>query len=69
MIKPIRDEQSYTEALTCIEALWGEADNTSEGDELDIWLRPKWKSMSENITQCLRLSRTVRFCLAWIVCN
>jgi HTH-type transcriptional regulator/antitoxin HigA len=38
MIKPIRDEQSYTDALARIETLWGAADNTPEGDELDILL-------------------------------
>jgi HTH-type transcriptional regulator / antitoxin HigA len=38
MIKLIRDEQSYTETLARIEALWGAADNTPEGDELDILL-------------------------------
>ncbi|NKB47393.1 MAG: transcriptional regulator [Legionellales bacterium] len=38
MIKPIRDEQSYTQALARIEALWGAKDYTDEGDELDILL-------------------------------
>ena len=38
MIKPIRDETSYKEALSRIEELWGTKNGTSEGDELDILL-------------------------------
>jgi HTH-type transcriptional regulator/antitoxin HigA len=38
MIKPIRDEQSYQDALTCIEGLWGAEIGTPEGDELDVQL-------------------------------
>ncbi len=35
-IKPIRTEQDYTEALAQIEELWEAADNTPEGDLLDV---------------------------------
>ncbi len=36
MIKPIRNEQSYNEALERIDALWGAKINTPEGNELDV---------------------------------
>jgi len=36
MIKPIRDEQTYTDTLARVEELWGAKINTPEGDELDI---------------------------------
>ncbi|VAW62741.1 Helix-turn-helix motif [hydrothermal vent metagenome] len=36
MIKPIRNEQLYTDALERIESLWGAKIDTPEGDELDI---------------------------------
>jgi HTH-type transcriptional regulator / antitoxin HigA len=36
MIKPIRNEKLYEEALKRIEALWGSEPGTPEGDELDI---------------------------------
>jgi|ERR1051326_629901 HTH-type transcriptional regulator/antitoxin HigA len=35
-IKPIRNEADYEQALRRVEALWGAAQATSEGDELDI---------------------------------
>ncbi len=35
-IKPIRTEADYQAALFRIEALWGAAQGTSEGDELDV---------------------------------
>jgi len=38
MIKPIRDEQSYQEALARTEQLWGAEINTPDGDELDVLL-------------------------------
>lgn len=37
-MKPIKDEQSYTESLQRIEELWGAEPDTPEGDELDILL-------------------------------
>ena len=36
MIKPIRDEQSYNDALKQIEELWGAKADTPRGDELEI---------------------------------
>ena len=36
MIKPIRDERSYNDALKRIELLWGSEIGTPEGDELDV---------------------------------
>ncbi|MDZ7699883.1 MAG: hypothetical protein U5R49_24140 [Deltaproteobacteria bacterium] len=36
MIKPIRNEKLYEEALKRIESLWGSEPGTPEGDELDI---------------------------------
>ena len=36
MVKPIRDEKSYEEALKRIELLWGSEIGTPEGDELDV---------------------------------
>ncbi len=36
MIKPIKDEESYQEALNRVETLWGSAPGTPEGDELDV---------------------------------
>lgn len=36
MIKPLKDETSYHEALARIEALWGAAVGTTKGDELDV---------------------------------
>ena len=36
MIKPIRDEQSYNEALARVEALWGAEPDTADGDELEV---------------------------------
>jgi HTH-type transcriptional regulator / antitoxin HigA len=36
MVKPIRDEKSYYEALKRIELLWGSEIGTPEGDELDV---------------------------------
>lgn len=36
MVKPIRDEKSYNEALKRIESLWGSEIGTPEGDELDV---------------------------------
>jgi len=36
MIKPIRDEQLYNDALERIESLWSAKIGTPEGDELDI---------------------------------
>ena len=36
MIKPIRDEHSYNQALKRIEKLWGAEIGTSDGDELDV---------------------------------
>ena len=36
MVKPIRDEKSYNEALKRIELLWGSEIGTPEGDELDV---------------------------------
>ncbi|PID43014.1 MAG: transcriptional regulator [Proteobacteria bacterium] len=38
MIKPVRDEQSYQEALTRTELIWGAEIGTPEGDELDVLL-------------------------------
>jgi HTH-type transcriptional regulator / antitoxin HigA len=35
-IKPIRSEVDYDAALRRIEALWGAAEDTSDGDELNI---------------------------------
>lgn len=35
-IRPIRSESDYNEALHRIEALWGSASGTPEGDELDV---------------------------------
>jgi len=35
-IKPIRSEADYDEALHRVEALWGSASATPEGDELDV---------------------------------
>ncbi len=35
-IKPIRSESDYDEALRRVEALWGSASGTAEGDELDV---------------------------------
>ena len=35
-IKPIKTESDYTEALRRIEAVWGAAPGTPEGDELEI---------------------------------
>jgi HTH-type transcriptional regulator/antitoxin HigA len=35
-IKPIRREMDYDAALRRIEALWGAAEGTPEGDELNI---------------------------------
>ena len=37
MIKPIRNEADYRDALAQIEALMDARENTSEGDQLDIW--------------------------------
>lgn len=36
MIKPIRDEQTYNDALERIERLWGAEIDTPEGDELEV---------------------------------
>ena len=36
MVKPIRDEKSYNEAVKRIELLWGSEIGTPEGDELDV---------------------------------
>ena len=36
MVKPIRDEKSYNEAIERIEALWGSQIDTPDGDELDV---------------------------------
>jgi HTH-type transcriptional regulator/antitoxin HigA len=36
MIKPIRNEKLYEDALKRIESLWGSEPGTPEGDELDI---------------------------------
>jgi HTH-type transcriptional regulator / antitoxin HigA len=36
-IKPIRTEANYDAALRRIEELWGAAQRTSQGDELDVW--------------------------------
>ncbi len=36
MIKPIRDDKSYREALKRIENLWGSEMGTIDGDELDV---------------------------------
>lgn len=38
MIKPIRDEQSYQEALARTELIWGAEIGTPNGDELDVLL-------------------------------
>lgn len=35
-IKPIHDEQTYTEMLSRVDDLWGAEMNTPNGDELDI---------------------------------
>lgn len=35
-IKPIKTEQDYDEALAQIDALWDAADDTPEGDRLDV---------------------------------
>ena len=35
-IRPIRSEADYDEALRRVEALWGSASGTAEGDELDV---------------------------------
>jgi len=35
-IKPIRSEADYDAALRRVEALWGSASETPEGDELDV---------------------------------
>jgi HTH-type transcriptional regulator / antitoxin HigA len=35
-LKPIRDEADYEAALAQVDALWGAASGTSEGDRLDI---------------------------------
>ncbi len=35
-IRPIRDEQSYRDALAMIERLWGAAIGTEDGDDLDV---------------------------------
>ncbi|HEY6307111.1 MAG TPA: transcriptional regulator [Candidatus Angelobacter sp.] len=35
-IRPIRSEADYDEALRRVEALWGSASGTPEGDELDV---------------------------------
>ena len=35
-IRPIKTEKDYEEALARIEALWDAANNTSEGDHLDV---------------------------------
>jgi len=37
-IKPLRNEQTYSQALERIEKLWGSEANTADGDELDILL-------------------------------
>ena len=37
-IRPIKTEADYERALADIEQLWGAADNTPEGDRLDILL-------------------------------
>ncbi len=36
MIKPIRDEKAYNDALKRIELFWGSEIGTLEGDELDV---------------------------------
>lgn len=36
MIKPIRDEQTYNDALERIEKLWSAEIDTPEGDELEV---------------------------------
>ena len=36
MMKPIRDEQSYNDALKRIEKLWGAQADTPLGDELEV---------------------------------
>ena len=36
MVKPIRDENAYKEALERIELLWGSETGTLDGDELDV---------------------------------
>jgi HTH-type transcriptional regulator/antitoxin HigA len=38
MIKPIRNEADYRDALARIEALMGAQENTPEGDQLDIFV-------------------------------
>jgi HTH-type transcriptional regulator/antitoxin HigA len=38
MIKPIRDEQGYTQALKRVEELWGAEIGSPDGDELDVLL-------------------------------
>ena len=35
-IKPIHSDAEHAEAMARIDTLWGAADNTSEGDELDV---------------------------------
>src|SRR5438477_7495116 len=35
-IRPVKSESDYSEALHRVEALWGSAPGTSEGDELDV---------------------------------
>ena len=37
-IRPIKTEADYERALADIERLWGAAENTPEGDRLDILL-------------------------------
>jgi HTH-type transcriptional regulator/antitoxin HigA len=37
-IRPIKTETDYERALADIEQLWGAAENTPEGDKLDILL-------------------------------
>ncbi|HEY3779779.1 MAG TPA: helix-turn-helix domain-containing protein [Fimbriimonadaceae bacterium] len=37
-VKPIRTEADYDEAVTRIELVWGSAEGTPEGDELDVLL-------------------------------
>lgn len=36
MVRPIRDEKSYNEALKRIELLWGSEIGTPDGDDLDV---------------------------------
>lgn len=36
LIRPIRNEADYDEALRRVEALWGSTPGTAKGDELDV---------------------------------